>query len=397
MKKILFIHHAKGWGGSPINMINIINSLDKQKYDVEVFLIKDSIVSNKLKENKIKYSVAKSKFYKFHYHSFIHTDAYFVKWFQLIRLLRLSILWLLSRYHYASKELCGFNYDIAHLNSSVLTDWLAPCSKKGQVIYHIQEPISFGTFGFRYNFFRNQVSKYATHIIAISKDHLYRISLPFKTTVIYNYAEIPKSNPDDLSYSSKVAIYLGGAEQIKGFFTVVSCLKYLNPNIMIKFAGDYETIGNPLYIIKSVINFKIFLEIRKRIAINIMRNHPNAIEIGPLSNISEAINSANCLISPFSVPHFSRPVIEAHLHKKPAIGTNVNGMDEIIEHEQDGLIIPKNDPNKLAQAIIYLTSNPTISKKYGESGYYKSIENFSPSNIIKYQYLYDKLLAQKNV
>ena len=122
MIKILFVHHASGWGGAPNSMIKLINSLDKSQYNVEVLLLKHSIVAEKLAENGIKYKVAESFFYRRYYQYFTHSEADYLKWYQVYRFLKLSILWLLSRYYYAKKELLMHDYDIVHLNSSVLSD-----------------------------------------------------------------------------------------------------------------------------------------------------------------------------------------------------------------------------------------------------------------------------------
>lgn len=62
MIKILFIHHAAGWGGAPKCMVNLIKDLDPAKYEVEVLLLKDSVVASKLTEFGIKYSIAESVF-----------------------------------------------------------------------------------------------------------------------------------------------------------------------------------------------------------------------------------------------------------------------------------------------------------------------------------------------
>jgi len=391
MKKILFIHHAQGWGGAPINMINIINNLDKSLFIAEVLLIKDSIVSVKLAEYGIKFSIARSPFYRKHYHCFIHSDAYFVKWYQIFRLIRLSILWQLSRYYFASRELNHFKYDIVHLNSSVLTDWLAPCSKKGKVIYHIQEPLTRGTLGLRFNIFRNLVKKYASSIIAISIDHLERISLPSKTIVIYNYAEVPLKETDKESYCSQAVLYLGGAEYMKGFLTIVDSLNYIEDGVNIYFAGNYQINNSLLFLLKCIINLDIIYEIQKRKAIRKISNNKHAIKVDFLNNPGEYFEKVCCVVSPFSLPHFSRPVIEAQINKKANIVTNIKGIEEIVDHERDGLIVPKNSPAKLAEAINYIAKNPSIARKYGENGFTKALEKFSPRNIELYQRLYSDL------
>ena len=73
MKKILFIHHAEGWGGAPNCMINLIKGLDQAKFSGEVLLLKDSVVAEKLAENGINFRIADSHFYKRFYKFFPHS------------------------------------------------------------------------------------------------------------------------------------------------------------------------------------------------------------------------------------------------------------------------------------------------------------------------------------
>lgn len=391
MKKILFIHHAKGWGGAPLNMINVINALDKSKFSVEVLLIKDSVVSKYLEKNHIPYKIATSKFYKSYYNYYTHTEAGFIKWFQFYRLLKSTISWILSKYYFAPRELKNFEYDIVHLNSSVLTDWLKPCSKKGKVIYHIQEPITKGTFGLRHKFFRKQVNKHADKIIAISKDNAQRIGLPEKTEVIYNYAKIPENAPPDRSYHSKKFLYLGGAAYIKGFFTMAEALDYLDKDVKVIFGGGYTVKNKSRNIIKRIIKFILHIGVKRKAAIQKLRNHPKAEIIGLTNDVDKYLDEVCCLISPFSVSHFSRPVIEAYLHKKPAIGSDVSGMEEIIDHNVTGLIFKKDNPKELAGMINYLANNPEKTKKLGENAYAIAINKFTPENISQFVKIYKSL------
>lgn len=389
---ILFIHHATGWGGSPINMINIIKALNKEKYNVKVLLIKNSIVSKKLNDQNIEYDVAKGLFYSKLYQPYSHSDAGWIKWYHFFELSKITILWLLSRYYFSSKELKRHNCDIIHLNSSVLTDWLAPASKKCKVIYHIQEPVTNGTFGLRYKFFRSLVATYAEHIIAISIDNAKRINLPDKTTIIYNFAEVPTIDPPPNSYYSKAVLYLGGSAFIKGYFTLVDALDFLDCDVKVYFGGYYHTTNNP-QTIKDLLKQIARLIIRKKYinAYKKIHNHPNAIEIGLTQNVHDYLNQVCCLVSPFSVPHFARPIIEAYLHKKPVIGSNVLGMDEIIKHGVSGLIVPRNNPKALAKAINWLTSDGEKAKQFGKAGFDLAIEKFTDKNILKVEHLYEKI------
>ncbi|APF20150.1 Glycosyltransferase involved in cell wall bisynthesis [Caldithrix abyssi DSM 13497] len=371
-------------------MIQLINSLDKSKYSCHVLLIKDSIVSDKLKENGISFSVARSKFYKKYYHYFIHSEAGYIKWYQIIRFFRLSILWLLSRYYFAQKELFNHRADIVHLNSLSLTDWLAPSSKVSKVVIHIREPFRQGRLDFIHFYFRHQYKKYADVIIAISKDNAKRIGLPDKTKVIYNFAQVPENSHKEESYYSKSFLYLGGAAKIKGFFTLVKALDYLDKDVKIYFGGDY-TISQKKKGLKQIIKRFIGYGKKRQAAIKKMRSHTNAVEIGMTYQVDKYLQEVCCLISPFTVPHFSRPVIEAHLYKKPAIGSNVYGMDEIIQHKINGLLFEKDNAIELAKTINYIANHPNEAKRMGEKGYTVAKEKYSPDNIKIIEKVYDSL------
>ena len=211
-----------------------------------------------------------------------------------------------------------------------------------------------------------------------------------KTKVIYNFANIPDIKPPDKSYRSKSFLYLGGAAEIKGFYTLVEALDYLDEDVKIYFGGDYiesQKKKGFKQIIKSLIGYGK----KRQIAINKMRSHPNAIEIGMTYQVDKYLNEVCCLISPFSIPHFARPVIEAHLHRKPAIGSNVEGMDEIIEHKTNGLLFEKNNAKKLAEAINYIAQHPSIAKIMGEQGYRVAKVKYSPENIKKIESIYSSL------
>ncbi len=71
-------------------------------------------------------------------------------------------------------------------------------------------------------------------------------------------------------------------------------------------------------------------------------------------------------------------------------------MDEIIDHGINGLIVPKNNPQALAEAINYLCVNPAECKKMGDSGYNKAKKLYSPENIKEIESVYSSLLNNKN-
>lgn len=391
MKTILFIHHTSGWGGSSKCLISLILNIDKSKYKPIVLLLKDSIISKKLEESGIDYVIVKSKFYKKYYQFFPHSEAGYIKKYRVFSLFKHILLWVLSRFYYAEKELQNYKYDLIHLNSSVLTDWLAPAKKTGKVIVHIREPLRRGNFDLLYYFFRWQYKKYADKIIAISNDNSNRVNLPHLTQVIYDYCENPQKLPSDNSYSSKIVLYLGGSSTSKGFYTLTKSLDYLDNDVKVHFAGNYVE-SKFSFNIKKTIKYIFSYAIKRNRAINKIKNHTNAKYIGLIYNVSEYLQNVACLVSPFKVPHFSFPVIEAHINRKPVIVSDVEGMDEIVINNENGIIVQRNNPKALALAINELTSNYNNAKQFGENGF---IMAFKSSNIgynTKINILYDKLI-----
>jgi len=400
MKTILFIHHATGWGGAPINLINIINALDKNEFHARVLLLKDSIVSRKLQENNIECIVASSWFYRKFYTFYTHSVPNFIDWYNIKSQVICWLSWILSHYIFASRELKKIDYDIAHLNSSVLTDWLKPCREKGKVIIHIQEPFSKRYLGIRYHFFTQQMRKYADHIIAISIDNANRINIPDKTTIVYNFSTIEDLEELGIDkYTSKSVLYVGGASSIKGFSTLVDSLQFLNNDISVYFVGFYSSFfRTKRQSIKQKIKF-VFFKIFKKKKLNTYNkfdNNHQALNIGQLSNINEYLDKSVCLVSPFTVPHFSRPIIEAFGRRKPSIATNIEGMDEIITDGENGILVPNRDAISLAGAINYLCSNPLIAKKMGDNGFEEANNKYSQRNVKQIVDIYLTLLLKVN-
>lgn len=388
--KILFIHHAAGWGGAPINMINCIKQLDTTLFDVEVLLLKDSIVKEKLDEHNIQYKVCQHPFYKNNYTYFSHTDAGLIKPYQVITLLKAAVSWFLSRYFYASNVLAQFDYDIVHLNSSVLSDWLKPAQQKGKVIYHIQEPISKGYFGLRYAFLRNQISKYADKIIAISQDNARRINLPHKTVIVHNFTTVPTTTPDFEENPS--ILYVGGAAKIKGISILARAVPLLNGEIKVVLAGHYPNLKTLPWFKKIAYNIRYPKAYRMRMQLAQLATLENVVFVGVVDNIAPLLAQSSVLISPFTVPHFSRPIVEAFAYGRPVIASDVSGMDEIVEDGVDGILFKNGDAEGLANAVNLLVGDREKMKEMGSNGRQKVLQYYTPEyNVAMLQNVYLEL------
>ena len=76
--------------------------------------------------------------------------------------------------------------------------------------------------------------------------------------------------------------------------------------------------------------------------------------------------SVFCL--PTRVEPFGIAVVEAFFHQLPVITTSIGAMPDLVREGESGLLIPPDDPPRLAAALIELLSDPKKCRRFGERG-----------------------------
>jgi len=79
---------------------------------------------------------------------------------------------------------------------------------------------------------------------------------------------------------------------------------------------------------------------------------------------------------------FGMIVLESWWHKKAVISFDAPAMNEMIENDISGILVPLNDIQELARRIIELYNNPGRAQSLGENGFNKLITDFSPQKMI---------------
>ncbi len=392
--KILFIHHGTGIGGAPISLLNLINQLNPEKYECKVGLVKGGIVEELFRENGIKTEIIGAND-----NWFSHNETGKIQWKYFHRYPRIYLDWKRTATRDAVQYLEKQDADIIHLNSHVLTSWATAAHRLGfKVVLHNRETVARGYFGIRYRILKNLIEKNCDAIINISQDNQDRLGIVRNACVVYNFVRIPDTFRRSMadSESERKVLYLGGMAKIKGFATAVGCLPYLNENITIQFAGNLGTWKNPKTlseklkkILKLTVYRKTYFPLKK------IYDADNAEVVGLLKDPLPAIDDCDILITPFKIEHFSRPAMEAFAYGKPVIGSDVEGMDEIIDHGVNGLLVEKENPKALAEAINYLSANPDMAREMGIKGRKKAEKVFSPEeNTRKVEAIYDTLMKR---
>ena len=376
-KNILVIHHGTGIGGGLIALVGLVDEL-KQKHNVKILCLFNSVAVDYLKENGNVVLLPTSKFYSRFYSLFIHSEA---SYFDLINFkndIFSFFTFLLSKYFFAKIELKSKlqDVDIVYLNSTFIADFARSANKLNKkVIIHVREPIAKGVIGLRYTVIRNSIKKYCHKIIAISYDNAKRINVSNKTQVVYDpVVKRNRSSFIDLKYNKdlKYFLYLGGYARIKGFEQLVNSIKYLDDDIRIFFLGGIDHYSNNK--LKHMLRILLDPYYRRRLElITELKESNSIINIGLTENVFRYFDNSIALISPFSKPHASLPILESFSMGKPVIVSDIEGMDELV-NPRNGFFFKNNNPLSLAKSINEVASLST--NKY---------EKFKKNSLITYE------------
>lgn len=89
-------------------------------------------------------------------------------------------------------------------------------------------------------------------------------------------------------------------------------------------------------------------------------------------------------------------LIEAAACGRPIITTDVPGCREIVQHEQNGLLVPVKDSRALADAICRLIEDPDLRRQMGQEGRKLVEKEFSESIVVKQTLdLYQSMLGEQ--
>jgi glycosyltransferase involved in cell wall biosynthesis len=101
----------------------------------------------------------------------------------------------------------------------------------------------------------------------------------------------------------------------------------------------------------------------------------------PYERIMEQYAAASLLVNPSLSESFGMSLVEALATETPVVATRAGGMPEIVEATGGGILVEKNDPSALSQAIIRLLANPQASAEMGRRGARRVAELYSWSRV----------------
>ena len=113
----------------------------------------------------------------------------------------------------------------------------------------------------------------------------------------------------------------------------------------------------------------------------------------PWKEAMTIMKSSCVVVVPSRMESLPTTIKEAFFLKIPVVATNVGGIPELVKNNETGLLVPANNPQKLAESVNKLLENKQNANQLANSGY-KFIKNNMTWDIIlpKYIEFYENLL-----
>lgn len=144
-------------------------------------------------------------------------------------------------------------------------------------------------------------------------------------------------------------IFVGRLVKEKGINELVRAFQNLekeNPQVSLLLVGPFEEDLDPL-------DPQVF---------EIIRKHSKIFVTGYQPDVRPYFSVADVLVFPSYREGFPNVVLQALAMELPAIVTNINGCNEIVEQCKNGLLIPVKDDQALYQAMLELMKNTELRK-----------------------------------
>lgn len=203
------------------------------------------------------------------------------------------------------------------------------------------------------------------------------------TRRIYNGVSASPVAPVSLSFDPPKILCFGRLTEEKGFDVCVGAMQLVLqkiPQAKLIVSGK----GTEIYVLNKIVQA---LKIQESVIFT---------GLTPYHKIFDLINTATLVVVPSRYESFGLSAVEAMQMGRPVIASKVGGLQEIVQHEKTGWLIPKNNISVLAQTIVSALSNPKRLIAMGENAKQHVQENFSVQQLVdNYESAFAEIIGER--
>jgi len=206
-----------------------------------------------------------------------------------------------------------------------------------------------------------------------------------KTTFIHNSVDLTELNGASPHISrhdrSPYILCIAMHNEKKGLDVLLRAFKHVHhtqPSIKLVLVGD-----GPLR--KQLEHLASSLEIRDRV---------NFLGLQGRIEVRQLLHDCEIFVLPSRSEPFGIAIVEAMACKKPVVATTAGGIPEIIDNGKNGILVPSDDVEALADALITILKDRDLRVAFATNGYSTVQDQFcNNKNGSAYEGLFAALIA----
>ncbi|TWT61829.1 glycosyltransferase [Rubinisphaera italica] len=119
--------------------------------------------------------------------------------------------------------------------------------------------------------------------------------------------------------------------------------------------------------------------------------------LGRRNDVPELMKTADLFVFPSHWEGMPNVILEAMAARLPIVTTNVEGIDQLLEHQVSAEIVPIGDLGKFSASVQKLIQNPELRQQYASKAWDRLSTEFDWQSIAdRYQNLYEQLIANEH-
>ncbi len=114
--------------------------------------------------------------------------------------------------------------------------------------------------------------------------------------------------------------------------------------------------------------------------------------LGPRADVPIILSASDIHISASHEEGLPNNIIEAMCARLPVVATAVGGVPELVVHGHTGYLLPPQDVDRMADALMALAREPIRRQAFGEAGYARVMSRFNiDDKVAAFESIYDHL------
>jgi len=380
---ILFLSHVTCLCGVERGLIDLLEKLDTDKYEPYVILPEEGLLKSEIEKLKVKVIVYR-----------IRRWLPFAAEFGIKHLMKF-LLALPARIYFLCKLIETEKIGLVYTNSITVVDGaIAAKIKRIPHICHIH-CVLYNRMSIRSYVPMSIVAKLtdmlSTRIITVSKiaKDTYLSYLNTKSAyegkvkVVYVGLDINKFSPDN---SAKNERNLRSELAVKGDAKIIALIGTIIEN------KGQKTFIRAARLIADRLQNAVFLLVGQTPDKDYLNKVVSMTEDLGLSDrihfldfckdMLPVYRAADVIVSASKIEAAPRVVIEAMLMGKPAVATRSGGGEEIVVEGQTGVLVPRDSPGDLSDAVIRLISDPLLAEQMGKAGRQRAVKLYNQDRYV---------------